>query len=100
MTKRLIINGTETRKAIRAIAKYISPDMEPIATVETTKKPTELLSGRYYPYIAVFVPVVTWGIRRGLRHGIFPLLANLKAFRTCSQNLFQARMRSGLREIL
>ena len=75
LTKRLIMNGTETRKALRAFAKYTSPEMKPIATVEATKTPTELLSGRYCPYIALVVPVVTWGIRRGLSHGIFPVLA-------------------------
>ena len=53
------MNGTETHQAIRAIAKYISPDMKPIGTVKATKTPTELVSGRYYPYIALVVPAVT-----------------------------------------
>ena len=60
------------RKAIRAVAKYISPDIKPIATVEANKTPSELLSGPYYPYIALVVP---WVIRRGLSHGTFPVLA-------------------------
>ena len=59
MTKRLKMNVTETHQAIRATAKYISPDMKQIGTVEATKTPTELLSGRYYPYVALVVPAVT-----------------------------------------
>ena len=74
MTKKLVMNGTEIRKAIRTIARYISPDTKPMATVEANTTPSEL-SGRYYPYIALVVPVVTWVIRRGLSHGIFPKLA-------------------------
>ena len=85
MTKQLIINGTETRKAIRAMAKYMSPDMKPKRTAKATKTPTELLSGWYYPYIALVVPVVTWGIRRGLGRGIFPVSRQklLKVLRIC-----------------
>ena len=76
---------TETRKAIRAIAKYISPHMKPVATVEATKTPTELLSGRSYSYIALVVPLVTWGIRWGLSHGIFPVLAKSAQSISCMQ---------------
>ena len=65
------------------MAEYISPD--PIATVEATKTPAELLSGRYCPYLALAVPAVTWGIRRGRSHGIFPVLAKSGQSVSCMQ---------------